>query len=131
MSSRLCPATIASTRRVLLGDMKCAPETVMVDRQVYDEAIKQTLIVLWEAADRICGKRLKAGIPNILDAMERHGHLRLDAVVRKNVLKVSAATIDRMLKPVRATAGHRRKRKPIKRVSQDIPIKTSHSHPTA
>lgn len=26
----------------------------------YDEAVWQALIVLWEAADRLCGKRLKA-----------------------------------------------------------------------
>src|SRR5438034_10547238 len=28
--------------------------------------------------DRVCGKRLKALIPTMLDALERHGHLRLD-----------------------------------------------------
>ena len=27
--------------------------------QIYDEATRQALIVLWEASDRICGKRLK------------------------------------------------------------------------
>lgn len=26
-------------------------------RRIYQEAVKETLIVLWEAADRICGKR--------------------------------------------------------------------------
>ena len=28
--------------------------------RVYEEAVQQALVVLWEAADRICGKRLKA-----------------------------------------------------------------------
>ena len=32
-----------------------------------------SLVVLWEAADRICGKRLRPLIP----AMERNGHLAL------------------------------------------------------
>ncbi len=27
---------------------------------LYDEAVRQALIVLWEASDRVCGKRLKA-----------------------------------------------------------------------
>ena len=31
--------------------------------RLYDEAVKQALIVLWEASDRLCGKRLKASIP--------------------------------------------------------------------
>ena len=45
---------------------------------LYDEAVRQALTVLWEAADRVCGKRLKALIPILVDAMERHGHLDLD-----------------------------------------------------
>jgi hypothetical protein len=27
--------------------------------RVYDEAVRQSLILLWEAGDRVCGKRLK------------------------------------------------------------------------
>jgi hypothetical protein len=37
--------------------------------------VREALIVLWDASDRICGKRLKAMIPTLLPAMERHGHL--------------------------------------------------------
>ena len=43
--------------------------------RIYDEAVQQALIVLWEASDRLCGKRLKAAIPILISAMERHGHL--------------------------------------------------------
>src|SRR6202051_1410957 len=46
--------------------------------RIYDEAVRQTLTLLWEAADRICGKRLKALLPVLIESMERHGHLRLD-----------------------------------------------------
>ena len=28
--------------------------------RLYDEAVRQALIVLWEASDRVCGKRLLA-----------------------------------------------------------------------
>ena len=31
--------------------------------RVYDEAVRQALMLLWEAADRVCGKRLKALVP--------------------------------------------------------------------
>ena len=37
--------------------------------------MREALIVLWEAADRICGKRLKATLPRLISAMEGHGHL--------------------------------------------------------
>jgi hypothetical protein len=33
--------------------------------------------VIWEASDRICGKRLRPLVPVLVEAMERHGHLRL------------------------------------------------------
>lgn len=52
-------------------------ENIIPSQRIYDEAVKAALIVLWEAADRICGKRLKAAIPILMGAMERHGHLSL------------------------------------------------------
>jgi hypothetical protein len=51
------------------------------------------LTILWEAADRICGKRLKQAIPALVDAMERYGHLRLQAEVRRRLLGMSAAAM--------------------------------------
>lgn len=42
--------------------------------RVYDEAERNALILLWEASDRVCGKRLKALLPVLVEAMERHGH---------------------------------------------------------
>ena len=35
-------------------------------RRIYDEAVRQALIVVWEASDRICGKRLKAALPSMV-----------------------------------------------------------------
>ena len=29
-------------------------------RRLYNEAVREALIVLWEASDRVCGKRLRA-----------------------------------------------------------------------
>jgi len=43
-----------------------------VGHRIYQEAVKEALIVLWEASDRICGKRLKALLPLLVEAMERH-----------------------------------------------------------
>ena len=92
--------------------------------RVYDEAVKVALILIWETADRICGKRLKAAIPHLMKAMEKHGHLELDPEVRKKLIAVSAATIDRLLTPVRKGAGIRRRRRLAKKLTKEIPIKT-------
>ena len=57
--------------------------------RIYHEAVKEVLIVLWEASDRICGKRLVAIIPALLEAMERHGHLDLNEEVRKRCYQLA------------------------------------------
>jgi hypothetical protein len=81
--------------------------------RVYDEAVVQALTILWEAADRICGKRLKPAIPALLEAMERYGHLALAPEIRERVLKASAATIDRLLAPAREVGRQGRRRTTI------------------
>jgi hypothetical protein len=93
-------------------------------RRIYDEAVKEALVVMWETADRICGKRLKAILPSLVDAMERHGHLNLDSEVQNLLLRVSAATIDRLLSPIRNPSQSRRKRRRSKKVSKQIPVRT-------
>ena len=37
---------------------------------------RDALTALWEASDRVCGKRLVAMIPALLPALERHGRLQ-------------------------------------------------------
>jgi len=82
--------------------------------------------VLWEASDRICGKRLKPLIPMLVAAMERHEHLALDPVVRERLEVISAATPDRILGPVRKQAGGRGRRRtaPSSASRRAVPIRT-------
>lgn len=95
-------------------------------RRVYDEAVREALVVLWEAGDRICGKRLKPLIPLLITAMERHGHLELDPEVRVRLCEISPATIDRVLTPVRAGASGSRRRRNAhsSAVRRSVPIRT-------
>ena len=94
-------------------------------RRIYDEALRQALIVLWEASDRVCGKRLKALLPVLLPALERHDHLRLDAEIRERLVRVSASTIDRVLAAPRAGNGRRRMRRTdAPRVRGSVPVRT-------
>lgn len=103
-----------------------APRPIPARNRLYDEAVRQALIVLWEAADRLCGKRLKALIPPLVDAMERHGHLRLEPTVRSRLLGVSAATIDRALRATRERIdGQRRRRAGVgAAIRRSIPVRT-------
>lgn len=94
--------------------------------RLYDEAVRQALIVLWEAGDRVCGKRLKVLIPILVYAMERHGHLQLDPVVKAKLLQVSAATIDRALGDARNRVDGQRKRRTGvgAAIRRSIPVRT-------
>jgi hypothetical protein len=95
-----------------------------VPKRIYDEAVRESLIILWEASDRICSKRLNAIIPELLAGMERHGHLQLDLEVKKKVLKVSAATIDRILFKVRKHGRTKRRKNYNGLIKSKIPVRT-------
>ena len=82
------------------------------------------MILAWEATDRICGKRLKAALPHLVESMERHGHLDLDLEVRERLPAASAATLDRLLKPARSTVSSRRRRRRNLSPGRNIPVRT-------
>ncbi|WP_351089663.1 transposase family protein [Shewanella sp. S1-49-MNA-CIBAN-0167] len=67
----------------------------------YDEQLRQALLAVWYAANQICSKRLVPFLPYLVEAMERHGHLRLPIDVREKLLQISPSTVDRILKPER------------------------------
>lgn len=106
--------------RVLRSERKVKVAAPGMANRVYDEAVITALTIIWEAADRICGKRLKAVLTTFVESMERNGHLRLDSAVRDRLLKMSAATIDRVLRPVRALAKQGRRK-----VSVNTPLRKS------
>ena len=88
------------------GDVGAQVAGVGRDR-IYDAAFVATLIVFWETADRISGKRLVPLLPLLVEALERHGRLALDDVTRMKMLQVSAATVDRLLRRSTAACGGR------------------------
>jgi hypothetical protein len=67
----------------------------------YGPDVKQALRRVWAVLDGPSGKRLAPFLPQVVEALERHGELELTAELRAKLLKISAATIDRVLAPER------------------------------
>src|SRR5580658_7002866 len=91
---------------------------------LYDEAVRAALIVLWEASDRVCGKRLRALLPILLPALERNGHLHLADPMRQKVLAMSASTIDRLLREPRRATRLRKARRAMPAARRRVPVRT-------
>ena len=95
-------------------------------RRRYGATIKEALTALWEASDRVCGKRLKVMIPTLLPALEQHGRLKLGEGDRDLVLAISSASIDRLLGDVKvaASGGKRRRAGFYSAIRREVPIRT-------
>ncbi len=90
----------------------------------YDPAkLLAVLKPIWLAALQPCGKRLVAALPDWLDGYEQD-HRRLDGDLRQSLLKASAATLDRLLRPLRAQHRRRGGTRAGSLLRQEIPIRT-------
>ena len=74
----------------------------------YGPELETVLERIWRASDGLSGKLLVAVLPQLLAALERHHSLRLAPGLRATLLAASAATLDRLLRPLR----RRRARQP-------------------
>lgn len=89
-------------------------------------ALLEPLRRIWLASDQLCGKRLKAALPLWLPHYEAH-YGAVAASVRSDLLHISAATLDRLLKPLRVQ--HPKGlggTKPGSLLKTQIPIRTHH-----
>jgi hypothetical protein len=112
--------------RLLRGGQASQQSGPRPGRRVYDDAVREALIVIWEASDRIYGKRLRPLVPTLAEAMERHGHVQLAPEVRTGLLAMSAATMDRSLREARGQTGGRTRRRaaPSAAVRRSVPMRT-------
>ena len=95
-------------------------------RCIYDNLVLSALIAIWYIMDCICGKRLAPMLKDIIPVLEKHRELHLDDNTRTKLLSISAATIDRLLKPERKkhTLKGRSHTKPGTLLKHQIPIRT-------
>lgn len=94
--------------------------------KMYDTAVQNALQTVWELSNRPCGKRLVPFLPELLNALERHGELCWSDTLKSKVLALSPATADRLLRSARATLPTRGKTltKPGTLLKHQIPIRT-------
>ena len=67
----------------------------------YGPAVAAALSVAWAATNYVCAKRLVPFLPELVATLERHGHLTLSDEQRRDLLQLSPATADRLLRPIR------------------------------
>ncbi len=68
----------------------------------YGAAVQAALEVAWAATNFIGAKRLVPFLPTLVPVLERHGHLALTETVRQQLLHLSVATAERILRRMRA-----------------------------
>lgn len=92
----------------------------------YDEKVQAALVKLWRIMDYICGKRLQPWLPELITVLERHNEFHCDRETRAKLLRISAASIDRLLKPERRKYELRGRSgtKPGTLLKKQIPIRT-------
>lgn len=67
----------------------------------YDGPVLEKLKVLWEVLNFPCGKRLKEELSEIVKKSRQFDELKISKEVELKLNQISAATIDRLLKPIR------------------------------
>ena len=72
----------------------------------YGAEVQHALQLAWTAANHICAKRLIPFLPTLVESLERHGHLQMSEECRKQLLAMSPATADRILRSARKQGAH-------------------------
>lgn len=75
-------------------------------QRTFGPEVQHALFLAWQAANQICTKRLMPFLPTLIEALERQGHLHLTDACRTQLLSMSAATADRLLRPQRGRGVH-------------------------
>lgn len=88
-----------SYARHLLGALKSKTKRRKYSprERVYDASVFYALRKLWAVSDGICGQRLKPFLPELIRVLKRDGDFKEKKIIKEKLLKISSATIDRML----------------------------------
>jgi len=111
-------------KKVVVGDARKRQQRLKP--KYYDEPVVEALSKLWQLLNYLCGKRLVAIMPELIAKLEQFGELRLPPLTKEKLLRISAASIDRLLQPERRKQQLRRRShtKPGTLLKHQIPIRT-------
>jgi len=70
-------------------------------KTVYRGEVVQVLEQIWDIYGRICSKRLQPFLPEAIKVLERCKEIEISKGTKELLLKISSASIDRCLRPVR------------------------------
>lgn len=94
--------------------------------RTYTEDVLPVLRQVWEVCGFICGKRLAPYLKEIVPVLEKHGELAVAGETRTKLLRMSAATVDRLLARDRRKLRFRGRcrTKPGSLLRSQIPVRT-------
>jgi hypothetical protein len=75
-------------------------------KTIYRGEVVQALALIWEIYGRICSKRLQPFLPEAIKVLERCKEIELSKDTKDLLLKISSASIDRCLHPMRIKSPH-------------------------
>ena len=111
-------------RTILVGDIN--KRITRKRKKIYDLKVKRALVKVWRIMDYPCGKRLAPMLPKIVPKLIETGDLVVDDEVREKLMRISPATIDRMLTDEKKKMNLKCKSrtKPGTLLKHQIPIRT-------
>jgi len=74
---------------------------------LYGLEVLMALKIAWEATDRLCSRRLHPFLPELVGILKREGELRVTEETEAQLSRMSASTIDRLLRRWRGTGVRR------------------------
>jgi hypothetical protein len=83
--------------------LKGKPKTY---KRVYQGKMVQALEQIWEIYGHLCSKRLQPFLPEAIRVLERCQEIHLSNDTKELLLKISSASIDRCLRPIRTKTLH-------------------------
>jgi len=117
---------IKGRRYIVVGKDSKGQKGIRKRPVIYDEGVVKELKKVWYILDMPAGKRLAPYLKEIIPILEERKELEIERDIREKLLKVSAATIDRLLKEEKKKWRIRGKKrtKPGSLLKSQIPIRT-------
>ena len=112
---------------IFVGEIRKKRRRRRERRRIYDKEVLEALKKIWRYTNFLCGKRLAPFMPEVLPQLEKCGEISLSDSTREKLLRISAATIDRLLRDEKrklAFENHKNKPRIKSLIMRQIPIRT-------